>query len=493
MEDSNRRYQLTALDRQGLMLGLTMGQLVVLSVGLMAAVFALSTALPLAAAVAPLVVAGLIVKGRILGVPLMDWIPAVRNWRANRSSREWQTNEPWDGVSGEAPSVLAGLQVSEEAWTGPQKLAVLWDSSDESAAMFLRVPGADFALRDESEKSALLDGWGVALSAHAMAGSPVDRICWSEISNRTSLDDHETWVRSRGTDVNPEMRKLYESIVRTAGPETTSHEVVVAVVVTARRLRASRWGSAGKSEQERLLDGLRRAGHSLLRGLDSAGLSNAQVLGRNDLALVMREACDPSVATAVAPRSGSLSEQLGIVGGDRMGPNQTYWSSDWFETDLCAHRSWWVQDWPRQPVAGPWLSDLLSVPDSARRFTVIFRPVAPESSHKRIEKEFTRLDADMLSREESGRRTNAEARRTRESVEVREEELVSGFAEVEYCGLVTVSSTSMSGLELAASEFESSAVQSGLALRPLDLMHDLGWAASLPLGLGLKSSLAEAI
>ena len=124
-------------------------------------------------------------------------------------------------------------------------------------------------------------------------------------------------------------------------------------------------------------------------------------------------------------------------------------------------------------------------PDTARRFTVIFRPVKPSVSHRRIDRELTRIHGDTDAKIDNGGRVSAETRRHLNAVEEREEELVSGFAEVTYLGLVTVSGDSIEALEQAAASVESSALQAGLTLRPLDHQQDTAWAAALPLGLGV--------
>ena len=487
---SRRRYQMAGLDRQGVMLGLTWPQLLLLVVGLTATVLLFTAAAPFGLAIIPLAVGALFAKARWRGVLLVDWVRPLHHGFRSRRRIDWSTAQPWNGQDGETPWVLEGVTVTEESWSGLDRMAVVWDGTDDTAAMMFRVPGADFTLRDIEEREALLDGWGIALSAHAMEGTPVARICWTEIANRTSLQDHTTWVRQQGTNVRAPIRREYETLVRTAGPETTSHDVIVAVVVSARKLRASKWGSTGKTEHDRLLDALRRSAHTLMRGLQAAGLANGDILGVDEVAELMRQGADPTTAMALAPQLGDLSSQLGLSGQDRLGPLETWWNPEWFETDRCAHRTFWVQDWPRQPVAGPWLTELLSVPDSARRFTVQFTPVPPSSSHRRIDQELTRLDTDELAREDAGQRITAGHRRARDAVQAREEELVAGFAEVAYCAVVTVSATSMEGLELATAEFESSAVQSGLVLRPLDFQHDVGWAASLPIGLGVRAPIS---
>jgi hypothetical protein len=68
----------------------------------------------------------------------------------------------------------------------------------------------------------------------------------------------------------------------------------------------------------------------------------------------------------------------------------------------------------------------------------------------------------------------------------REAELVAGYAEVAYAGLVTVTTGDEAALRAACDECEQVAREHGLELRPLDGRQDVAYAAALPLGLGLS-------
>ena len=165
----------------------------------------------------------------------------------------------WNGTEGDTPKALSGVTVTDEHWHGLERMAVVWDETAKSAALVLHVPGVDFALRTPAEQEALLTGWGVALSGFAVEGSPIERICVSQTANRSSLNDHETWVKNQGSGITAELRTDYNNLVAAAGPSTTTHNTHVTVVVSSFRFSRSSWGSDGKSEHERLLDALRRS------------------------------------------------------------------------------------------------------------------------------------------------------------------------------------------------------------------------------------------
>jgi hypothetical protein len=64
----------------------------------------------------------------------------------------------------------------------------------------------------------------------------------------------------------------------------------------------------------------------------------------------------------------------------------------------------------------------------------------------------------------------------------REAELVAGYAELRYAGLLTVTAFDPRALDEQCAEWEQVAAQCGVELRALDGQHDLGVAAALPLG-----------
>ena len=84
----------------------------------------------------------------------------------------------------------------------------------------------------------------------------------------------------------------------------------------------------------------------------------------------------------------------------------------------------------------------------------------------------------------AGFRVGALHRRTESDVAARESELVAGFCELEFCGLVTVTAANLDQLERSCDEWEQVAGQSGLQLRRLNGQHDAAFACSLPLGIG---------
>jgi hypothetical protein len=120
-----------------------------------------------------------------------------------------------------------------------------------------------------------------------------------------------------------------------------------------------------------------------------------------------------------------------------------------------------------------------------RTFTLLYEPVAPTRSQRRVDRDSTRLAADEEQRTRGGFRVGAHHRRAQAAVLERESELVAGYLELEYAGFVTVTASDTGALGRCCAEYEQIAAQAGLELRALDGRHDVGLVCSLPVGRGL--------
>jgi phenylalanine-4-hydroxylase len=136
------------------------------------------------------------------------------------------------------------------------------------------------------------------------------------------------------------------------------------------------------------------------------------------------------------------------------------------------------------------LEPFLSADGVTRTMTVTFVPVSTYQSRRRIERDLVKLESDATTKEERGRRIDARHQRATEALLAREQELVAGFAEMAYMGLVSVAAPSKEELEQHAEIVEQLAHESGMELRVLDGRQDVAWAAALPLGLAPRGLLA---
>jgi hypothetical protein len=120
--------------------------------------------------------------------------------------------------------------------------------------------------------------------------------------------------------------------------------------------------------------------------------------------------------------------------------------------------------------------------DCTRTVTVVFEPISPSQAARAVDEASVALESAEAAKSKRGFRIRASERRLREEVERREHELVAGYGDLAYCGLVSVAGRSLDELDDAAADFEQSAAHAGVQLRPLEGRHGAGWVAGLPLG-----------
>src|SRR5690606_24008148 len=120
---------------------------------------------------------------------------------------------------------------------------------------------------------------------------------------------------------------------------------------------------------------------------------------------------------------------------------------------------YWVAEWPRLEVGPSWLEPLLLHPGGIRTFSIHYEPVPPTRSHRRIDRDTTRLAANEEQRNRAGFRIGARHRRAETAVLEREAELVAGYAELEFAGFLTVSASDPHELERNCAEYEQAAGQ----------------------------------
>jgi hypothetical protein len=486
-------YRFDTLDRTGVFLGLGVLQLALLGVAAIGGTVAVSTGLPLPVAVAPVVAAVAVALGRVKGERIIDWVPVCAGWILSaRRGRRWHA--PLHLLTGtEAtrqpalPACLAGLVLIEapSSWGRLSGACVIHDTSAHSMSALVRVQAHGFALASRDDQVRLLAGWGDVLAAFATERGAVARLSWSDFASATGMGDHLRWVAER--EPPPSLANdAYQDLLGTFGSSAAGHDVVVTITVAADRLAR---GPRGTHPDERLLSALHKATESLTRALRSAALLAGDPLTTREVATLMRTRLDPCRErrrnAGVARRGGPLAERLGLIEPVNAGPLalETAWSC--VRVDGAWHRAYWIAEWPRLQQHPDWMEPVLAFAGSgSRSVTVIFEPVAPSASRRRIDRESIKLETDAAAREQKGRRVDGGHRRLQQAVAEREAELVAGYAEVAYAGIITVTADEQAQLDVACDETEQVAREHGLDIRPLDGRHDVAFAG-LPLGIGL--------
>jgi hypothetical protein len=494
-----RTYRFAPLDRAGWILGLSAAQCLSIAAGVVAGGLLLDRGAPAPLVLLPVTAGVAFAFASVGSWPAHEMAAAVGRFAVAllRRRTRWTaqlpllTGTPADGER--VPSLpplfrrLALLDVGSAAWC-PQLadagVGVVLDRRARTASASLPVRGRDFSLLERGDQERLVRLWGDALAGFCAERGAVAGVRLTEWAAPAGLGEYERHLAAAGSrSAGSQAHRCYAELLSEAGPMAIRRELLVTVTVDARRL-TRRSGTAGPwSEQavEVLLEQLRL----LTARLEAAGLAVRPPLSPVATAELLRVRCDPAVRRRLEVHRRSLAALAGAVGRYDLGPLATdlRWSS--FRTDGSVHRTYWVAEWPRLEVGPNWLEPLLLHAGGVRSFAVHYEPVPPSRAQRRIDRDATRLAADEEQRARGGFRIGARHRRAQEAVLEREAELVSGYAELEFAGFLTVTADDDESLERSCREYEQAAAQAGLDLRAVHGRQDAGFLCTLPLPRGL--------
>lgn len=492
-ERSERTYRLEPLDDSGIFLGLGLTQCALIGGGLTVGVAALTAGVVLPVAAVPVLVAALVSFTRLGGHPTWEWVPLLAgwSWARWRRGRQWVAPLPlWPTGDAAAPMppCLAGLDIVGIDWRAGSTLGAIRDRHRHTLTAVVPVSGPQFVVAPRPEQERLLAGWGDLLGQYAVERGVVTHLSWSDLAQPSGLGDHLAWIDSAGRGTpNPVAVDSYRQLLELGATSAINHQVVVSITVARDRL--ARHHSRTNRGDEPLQRALITAVEALLRGLQSADLAAGDPHDPPGLQRLIRTRIDPLDARP-RPRHGRLVDRLAHLRSSTAGPMAV--EGDWrhLRVDGAYHRTWWVGTWPRMAVPPSWLEPFLSGGGVTRSMTVYFRPVSTFQSRRRIERDLVKLESDAATKQDKGRRVDARHRRATQALLDREEELVAGYPEMGYVGLVCVSARTLEELDEHAEIVEQLAREAGMDLRLLDARQDLAWAASLPLGLAPATLLA---
>ncbi len=493
---SDRTYHLNPPDRTGVILGLGLPQCITLGSAMVVGVFAARFGAPLIVVPLLLVGAALVALVPLSGLPLVEWGGPMLRWARSGGRKGQRWFAPLLAINGPPvttptlPPAMAGQEVLACESRG-EPAAVVHDKKAGNFAATLRVSGRQFSLLERGEQDALLGMWGDALAPFSRQGSPVVEVRWSEWAAPSGMEEQLEYIADHAaTDANAPAMASYRDLLRTAGPAATRHEVLVTVVLSQAKVRMGtrHHGDRTQAAIEALLEEMRL----LARRLNMAGLAVSAVLSPAELCRALRVRLDPRCMAALDRRGRTLGDRAGLVAPADGGPSAVSTSWGHWQADASVHRAFYFHEWPRFEVGPDWMANLLLYGASVRSVAVCYHPVSARASQRAILRQAAKLESDADQRVRSGFRVGAHHRRASRAVEEREEELVAGFAEQEYIGIVDVCCPDLESLEKSAAEVIEVSAGCGIELRPLDGRHVEGVAACLPLCRGVAQRTVKA-
>lgn len=484
MATVSREFELTAvkfsrLTKRGVILGLSLPQVIVLAFAAVVFVTSLYTGGQTTLLTAPmwLTAIGLAVVP-IGGRKLAEWVPVTLHWlrrtAAKQTSYRRKIMRPRPAGTLALPGDAAPLRQLHDAETGA---VMVHDPHAQTLTAVLQVTHPSFVLLDPAEQDRRVHGWGRVLSTACRS----TRIARLQVLERTLPDSGSglmQWWTEHGTDDGSWVARTYREVIERAGPAGERHITTISLSLdmraASRAIRTAGGGTKGAAEV------LKQEMRTLTTALRSADLNPSEWYTPGQLAVMLRSAYDPAIA-ATLERSGTLGQDLATAG-----PVAVEETWDGLRSDSAHHVVLWISEWPRSLVFPGFLSPVVMSSGIRRSFTLLCDPVRSDEAARDLRKKKTEYISDATQRQKVGQIEDASQTAQYQDVLQQEADLTAGHGVLRYTGLIAVSAPSPDELEMAVAAIEQAAIQASCETRRLVGQQAQAFvAAALPLCRGL--------
>ena len=464
------------LTRRGVLLGLSVAQLITLGIGGLALLAAFyGGAGMLLVYTAPVwLLAVVLTWVPIAGRPMVEWLPVALwwLWRSTGGQLLYRRRivKPRPAGSLALPGDMARLREHLDPETGA---CMIHDPRQATLTVVTEVTHPAFILLDPGEQERRVTSWGRVLATVCRSG----RIATLQVLERTLPDSGSglaEWWAEHGTDDGSWAATTYRELIERAGPAGERHATTVSLSldmkVAARQIRTAGGGIRGAAAV------LRQEMATLTAALRSADLTPSGWLGPGQVAVILRSAYDPAVA-ATLERHGRLGQELAAAGP--VAVTET-WGN--LRTDSAWHTVLWVSEWPRSLVYPGFLAPVLLSTGIQRAVSLIYTPMRSDQAARDIRKKKVEHISDAAQRARIGQIEDAAQTAEYQDVLQQEADLTAGHGILRVSGLISVSAPSVDELEAAVAAIEQASIQASCETRRLVGQQAVAFtAAALPL------------
>ncbi|GAT74063.1 integral membrane protein [Microbacterium sp. HM58-2] len=464
------------LARRGIILGLSLSQLICLGTGgvvLVAALYA--GAGNRLAYTAPIWVTSAVLAWMpIARRPAVEWLPLVTHWTWRAAGGQLayrrRITRPRPAGTLALPGDAARLREHLDPGTGA---GMIHDPIDQTLTAVCEITHPAFVLLDPSEQERRVKAWGRVLATVCRSG----RIATVQVLERT-LPDSGTglaeWWTTHGTCNDTWASTTYAELINRAGPAGERHATTISLNLdlrtAARQIRTAGSGIRGAANV------LRQEMATLTAALRAADLSPIGWLSPGQIAVILRSAYDPAIA-ATLERHGELGQSLATAGPVAVAET---WSR--LRTDSAHHAVLWISEWPRSLVYPGFLAPLLLSTGIQRSFSLLCTPMRSDLAARDIRKKKVEHISDRAQRTKIGQIEDATQTAEYHDVLKQEADLTAGHGVLRYTGLIAVTAPSIDELDAAVSAIEQAAIQASCEVRRLVGQQAQAFtAAALPL------------
>ncbi len=464
------------LTRRGVLLGLSLPQLVTLAVGILSFVGALYAGGGiLLAYTAPIWALSIALTWvPIAGRPLVEWLPVGCWWLYRTTIGQLIYRRKVVAPRPVGTLALPGDMARLREFTDPETEAgMIHDPHASTLTVVCEVTHPAFVLLDPGEQERRVTSWGRVLATVCRSG----RIATLQILERT-LPDSGTglaeWWATHGTHDDSWASTTYGELIDRAGPAGERHATTLSLSLdmraAARQIRTAGGGMRGAAAV------LRQEMATLTAALRSADLNPSGWLTPGQIAVILRSAYDPAIA-ATLERHGEVGQSLATAG-----PVAVNESWGRIRTDSAHHATLWISEWPRSLVYPGFLSPVLLSTGIQRSFSLICTPMRSDQAARDIRKKKVEHISDQAQRQRIGQIEDASQTAEYQDVLQQEADLTAGHGILRYTGLIAVSAPTVEELDAAVAAIEQAAIQASCETRLLVGQQAAAFtAAALPL------------
>lgn len=464
------------LTRRGVLLGLSLAQLVTLGIGgvTLVGAFYAGGGMLLAYTAPVWVLSAALTWVPVAGRPAVEWLP-VAVWWVWRSTggqllyrRRVVTPRPAGTLA------LPGDAAQLREYTDPETGAgMIHDPSAGTLTVVCEVSHPAFVLLDPGEQERRVTSWGRVLATACRSG----RVATLQVLERT-LPDSGTglaeWWATHGTTDDSWASTTYAELIDRAGPAGERHATTLSLSLAmknaARQIRTAGGGIRGAAAV------LRQEMSTLTAALRTADLAPSGWLTPGEIAVILRSAYDPAVA-ATLERHGDLGQDLATAGPVAVTESWTR-----LRTDSAHHAVLWISEWPRSMVYPGFLSPVLLSTGIQRSFSLLCTPMRSDQAARDIRKKKVEHISDAAQRAKIGQIEDAAQTAEYHDVLQQEADLTAGHGILRYTGLISVSAPTVDELDAAVAAIEQAAIQASCETRLLVGQQAAAFtAAALPL------------
>ncbi len=464
------------LTRRGVLLGLSVSQLITLGIGgltLLGAFYAGAGMLLIYSA--PIwVLCAALAWIPVAGRPVVEWLPVAFwwLWRSTGGQLAYRRRVVRPRPAGTL--ALPGDQARLREFTDPDTGAcMIHDPHQATLTAIVEVSHPAFILLDPGEQDRRVASWGRVLATVCRSG----RLATVQVLERT-LPDSGTglaeWWAEHGHPDGSWAATTYQELIERAGPAGERHATTISLSLdmktAARQIRTAGGGIRGAAAV------LRQEMATVVAALRSADLAPSGWLDSGQVAVILRSAYDPAVASALE-RHGKIGRELATAGP--VAVTET-WSN--LRTDSAHHAVLWVSEWPRSLVYPGFLAPVLLSTGIQRSMSLIYTPMRSDQAARDIRRKKVEYISDQAQRAKLGQIEDASQNAEFQDVLQQEADLTAGHGVLRVTGLISVSAPGPDELEAAVAAIVQAAIQASCETRRLVGQQAVAFtAAALPL------------